>query len=167
MTIEEINSLSVDAAKQALNKCCVSSVWTNEMVAARPFQSAEDMLTKASEIWAGCGEGDWLEAFTGHPKIGDVESLSKKYSHTKEWAGNEQGGMNNASMEVIQRLADGNKVYEEKFGFIFIVCATGKSAEEMLVLLEERLTNERSVELKIAAKEQEKITIIRLEKLLA
>ena len=110
---------------------------------------------------------DYLEAFEGHPRIGDVESLAKKYANTKGWAGGEQKGLESADREVLQRLAKGNADYEAKFGHIFIVCATGKSAAEMLALLEARMPNDPKTEVMVAAEEQNKITRLRLKKLLA
>jgi 2-oxo-4-hydroxy-4-carboxy-5-ureidoimidazoline decarboxylase len=112
------------------------------------------------------GEADWREAFTHHPRIGDVSKLREKFASTATWSSQEQKGVSGASEETIQALAQGNRAYEEKFGFIFLVCATGKSAEEMLALLRERMPNDAAAELRIAAGEQAKITRIRLEKLL-
>jgi 2-oxo-4-hydroxy-4-carboxy-5-ureidoimidazoline decarboxylase len=106
-----------------------------------------------------------LEAFEQHPKIGDINSLKKQYANTVAWASNEQAGVDAASDEVLQALAKGNDDYERKFGYIFIVCATGKSAGEMLELLQSRLTNDPESEIKIGAEEQNKITKLRLEKL--
>jgi 2-oxo-4-hydroxy-4-carboxy-5-ureidoimidazoline decarboxylase len=106
-----------------------------------------------------------LEAFTHHPKIGDAKSLAEKFATTKEWASNEQSGVNEASILTLNKLAEGNKAYEEKFGYIFIVCATGKSASEMLSLLESRITNTPEVEIEIAMREQNKITHLRIDKL--
>ena len=113
-----------------------------------------------------CSEKDWKEAFSHHPKIGDLESLKKKFSSTAGWASDEQSGVNTASQQIIEALADGNKKYEEKFGYIFIVCAAGKSAEEMLAIFKSRLQNSPEVEIEIAADEQNKITKLRIEKLL-
>ena len=109
---------------------------------------------------------DWKEAFAHHPKIGDFESLKKKFASTRGWAEQEQSGSQNASMAVLQALALANQTYENRFGYIFIVCATGKSAEEMLKILESRLNHDPKIEIKIAAQEQDKITKIRLEKLI-
>jgi 2-oxo-4-hydroxy-4-carboxy-5-ureidoimidazoline decarboxylase len=103
---------------------------------------------------------------THHPRIGDVSKLREKYKATATWSSQEQRGVQEASEEVLQGLADGNREYEARFGFIFLVCATGKSAGEMLALLRERMNNEPEAELRIAAGEQAKITRIRLEKLL-
>ena len=134
-----------------------------------PFIPADDMielLEDAEEEWNQCSEEDWKEAFSHHPKIGDVESLTKKFASTAQWASGEQSAVNVASKETIEALAEGNRLYEEKFGYIFIVCATGKSAEEMLMLLRSRLENKPEEEILIAADEQNKITKLRIEKLL-
>lgn len=167
MTIHQLNNLSQAEAFNAFEKCCASGTWINKMVDALPFTNERDLFEKASLYWSEISFQDWLEACDGHPKIGDVNSLKAKYASTKKWAGNEQKGMDEANSEVIQRLAQGNAVYEDKFGYIFIVCATGKSAEEMLDLLEDRLDNDEDDELEIAKGEQEKITTLRLAKLLS
>ena len=134
-----------------------------------PFFPADDLvelLEDAEEQWFKCNEQDWKEAFAQHPKIGDIDSLNQKFSSTTQWASGEQSGVGNASPEAIKALAEGNKRYEEKFGYIFIVCATGKTADEMLAMLQTRLQNNPEVEIEIAADEQNKITKLRLEKLL-
>lgn len=167
MTLQTLNNLPVDQAARALGKCCGASDWVNQMVQSRPFLSKADLLKKAELIWYSTEEPDWLEAFSHHPKIGDTASLAKKFAATVEWSGEEQKSVAGANQEVIQKLAIGNQDYEEKFGFIFIVCATGKSAEEMLALLEARIVNDYDEEIRIAMGEQHKITLIRLEKLLS
>jgi OHCU decarboxylase len=136
------------------------------MVSKRPFASATEVLQTGDDVWYSLREQDWLEAFSGHPKIGDSESLKKKFLSTSEWAMGEQSGVTGATDDVSRNLLEGNRRYEKKFGFIFIVCATGKSAMDMLELLAQRLGNERGEELRIAAGEQSKITRLRLEKLL-
>jgi 2-oxo-4-hydroxy-4-carboxy-5-ureidoimidazoline decarboxylase len=165
-SLSELNILSIADAKMAFSKCCTSQAWNDAMVAARPFISLEQCYEIALSVWSGLGEQDFLQAFAGHPKIGDVTSLREKYAHTKKLASGEQSSVDDASEEVIQNLSNGNAEYEEKNGFIFIVCATGKSAAEMLALLNQRLPNEREVELKNAAAEQAKITAIRINKLI-
>ncbi len=165
-SISELNALSAEDAKVAFSNCCTSQSWIDGMVAARPFISKALCHETALSVWAGLGEQDFLQAFEGHPKIGDVTSLREKYAHTKKLASGEQSSVDEASEEVIQNLSAGNTAYDEKNGFIFIVCATGKSAAEMLELLNQRLPNEREVELKNAAAEQAKITAIRIDKLI-
>lgn len=165
-SLSELNQLSTADAEFAFENCCTARSWIQGMAAARPFQSIEHCLQVADEVWADMQEADFLQAFEGHPKIGDVTSLKEKYAHTKKLASGEQSSVNQASDEVIERLARGNNEYHEKNGFIFIVCATGKSAAEMLALLEARLPNSREQELLNAAGEQAKITAIRINKLL-
>lgn len=133
-----------------------------------PFVPADDMvelLEDAEEQWWLCSEDDWKEAFRHHPKIGDLDSLRKKFS-SDQWAAGEQGAVAAAAAATLEALAEGNRLYEEKFGYIFIVCASGKTAEEMLEILKERLQNTPEEEIKIAADEQNKITKLRIEKLL-
>ncbi len=167
MTIDALNRLSEADATAAFTQCCVAQRWVERMVIDRPFESLPEMLEISDRIWEECDVDDYLEAFEGHPRIGDVDSLAKKYANTKGWAGGEQKGVEGADREVLERLAKGNADYEEKFGHIFIVCATGKSAAEMLALLEARMPNDPKTEVMVAAEEQNKITRIRLKKLLA
>jgi 2-oxo-4-hydroxy-4-carboxy-5-ureidoimidazoline decarboxylase len=164
--LERLNTEPAQDAHAALMRCCGATRWADGMVARRPFADADALLAAADEVWAAMGEGDWREAFTHHPRIGDVSKLREKFASTATWSSQEQKGVSGASEETIQALAQGNRAYEEKFGFIFLVCATGKSAEEMLALLRERMPNDAAAELRIAAGEQAKITRIRLEKLL-
>ena len=167
MTLDQLNRLSELDATAAFTQCCACTRWVERMEIGRPYEGLSEMLEIGDRIWEECDVDDYLEAFQGHPRIGDVESLAKKYANTKGWAGNEQKGMDSADPAVIQRLADGNKTYEQKFGHIFIVCATGKSAAEMLALLEARMPNDPKTEVMVAAEEQNKITRLRLKKLLA
>ena len=166
MTLHELNTLNKQHLIEELMKCCGSSSWVKKML---PFIPADDMielLEDAEEQWWQCNEEDWKEAFSHHPKIGDIDSLKKKFASTATWASGEQSGVAVASEETIQALAEGNRLYEEKFGYIFIVCATGKSADEMLEILQSRLKNKPEEEIQIAADEQNKITKLRIEKLL-
>lgn len=165
-TLGELNGWDPPTAAQALVRCCGASRWVELMLASRPFRDAAHLHTRADEVWAQMGEVDILEAFGHHPRIGDLQSLQKKFATTASWASGEQGGVKGADVEVLEALAEGNRRYEEKFGYIFIVCATGKTAAEMLELLTLRLPNHPQDELAIAAAEQAKITHIRLEKLL-
>lgn len=162
-----LNALSAEAAFEALQRCCGATAWVQGMLAGRPFNDVPQLMQAAEEIWAGMTPHDILEAFQHHPRIGDIEGLRKKFASTATWASGEQAGVNQASEAVLQALAEGNRAYEARFGYIFIVCATGKSAGEMLAILQSRLPNSPALELKIAAGEQAKITRIRLEKLLS
>jgi len=166
MTLHELNILSKDKLKEELFKCCGSLTWVNRMLPFFPAEDLVELLEDAEEQWYNCNDEDWREAFAHHPKIGDMESLKKKFS-TTAWESNEQGTIRTASEQTLRALTDGNKKYEDKFGYIFIVCATGRSAEEMLSILEVRLNNKPEDEIKIAMEEQNMITKIRLEKLLS
>jgi 2-oxo-4-hydroxy-4-carboxy-5-ureidoimidazoline decarboxylase len=166
MTLHELNILPKEQLQQELFNCCGSQTWVNKMLPFFPADDMVELLYDAEDQWYECIEADWLEAFSHHPKIGDVESLKEKYATTAHWASGEQIALNSASQQTIEAIAKGNAEYEKKFGFIFIVCATGKSAEEMLELLQQRLSNTKEEEIKIAMDEQNKITQIRLQKLL-
>ena len=167
MTISELNALQKEVLFDALFRCCGSSNWANQLSNRAPFGSLEALIENSDMIWNRCSEEDGMEAFTHHPKIGDLESLERKFAATKQWAGGEQAGVNAADKQTLIALAEGNAAYEQKFGFIFIVCATGKTAAQMLTILQERLRNPLADEIKIAMNEQNKITHLRLEKLIA
>lgn len=164
MKIDELNRLPAAEAEEQFLRCCGSRAWARTMTARRPYKSLAEVHGKAGEAWEELPVEDWMEAFTAHPRIGDVNSLRKKFANTKAWAAGEQSGMDAAAEEVIRSLAEGNRRYEEKFGFIFIVCATGKTAEEMSGLLQDRYANSKEAEIRNAAGEQLKITRIRLDK---
>jgi 5-hydroxyisourate hydrolase/2-oxo-4-hydroxy-4-carboxy-5-ureidoimidazoline decarboxylase len=160
VTLNDFNKLDTGIAAKELFSCCGSDQWVSLMMRHFPFASEKDLTDHAGAVWYNeCGEKDWLQSFTHHPKIGDVKSLKEKF------AGKEQAGVAEASDEIINALAKANADYENKFGFIFIVCATGKSASEMLRLLNDRLGNSYNEELNIAMGEQQKITVIRFKKL--
>lgn len=166
ITLQALNNLKESEAKRLFLQCCTAERWVEEMASARPFLSLEQCLKIAQSVWEALSEADYLQAFEGHPKIGDINSLRSKYSNTKALAAREQSAVEGAQEKTLLALAQGNARYEAQNGFIFIVCATGKSAEEMLAILEERLKNSRQKELGIAAVEQSKITEIRIRKLL-
>lgn len=167
MNLESFNQLENEQAIEELMRCCGSLRWATIMASSRPFRNEQDLYEAAERVWKSLTREDWLEAFGHHPRIGDVEGLRTKFASTRAWASNEQAGAAVATDEVLAALAEGNRTYEERFGFIFIVCASGKSAEEMLSLLRDRLDNDPKAELPIAAREQSKITRLRLEKLFA
>lgn len=132
------------------------------MLERRPFGSRDELLVAARDEWFALTPDNWREAFGHHPKIGDRESLRRRFATTAHLSEREQSGVAGASDDVVAALADGNRAYEEKFGYIFIVCATGRTADEMLRMLNERLPNGPADEIKIAAAEQAKITELRL-----
>ena len=163
---EVLNGLPADEARAALARCCGAARWVNGMMKRRPFASSGDLHAAADEIFATLGEDDLREAFAHHPRIGaNVDELRARFAATSAWAGAEQAGAVGADEAVLEALRAGNLAYEQRFGFLFIVCATGKSAAEMLALLRARLSNRPEVELPLAAAEQAKITHLRLEKL--
>ena len=161
MTLSELNGLSRSRAAAEFLKCCGSSRWASEMSASRPFDALDQMQQRSDEIWASLSKTDWLEAFAVHPRIGGRSPGSRS-----RWAAEEQSGAASADDESKARLAALNDLYERRFGYIFIVCATGKSAAEMLNLLEARLSNGPNAELLNATEEQRKITNLRLAKLM-
>ncbi|MEM9328773.1 MAG: 2-oxo-4-hydroxy-4-carboxy-5-ureidoimidazoline decarboxylase [Bacteroidota bacterium] len=167
MTLPELNQLAEAEAVTLLTQCCGSSRWVGLMVDRRPYESNEHLLDSAQEVWAQCTDKDFLEAFDHHPKIGDLNTLKAKYANTSSLAASEQGDMAEVSLDTLKALQQQNVAYEERFGFIFIVFATGRTAAEMLAILESRLPNSREIEIKIAAEEQLKITLLRLKKLIA
>ena len=166
MSLAELNAAGETAASALLRQCCTSERWIEGLTRQRPFSTTADLQLAADKVWAELGEADFLQAFAGHPKIGDVDSLKARYAGTKALAAGEQSGVDTAGSDTIEALALNNANYEQRFGFIFIVCASGKSAAEMLQLLLDRLHNSRDQELIIAAEEQRKIFQLRLEKLL-
>lgn len=167
ITLNILNSLSEKQAHTHLKKCCVSKTWVSKMVDNRPFSSEEDVLKKAASIWYNeCTIEDFKDAFTGHPKIGNIESLKEKFANTKDWANNEQAKVAEANRSTIEALAKANTAYQDKFGYIFIVSASGKSAGDMLAIINERLHHKIEDEIYVAMNEQHKITVIRLDKLI-
>jgi OHCU decarboxylase len=157
--------LNGDDAHEALANCCAAAAWIEGMLAQRPFADDDAVLLAAAEAALPMGEADWLEAFAAHPLIGDVESLRAKYATTKQTAAGEQAGVVGADEVTLTKLAELNRAYRDKFGFIFIVFATGKTAAEMLAILKDRIGNTREQEIRNAAVEQMKITRLRLRKL--
>lgn len=133
------------------------------MLARRPFGSEAELQAAARQEWFALTEPDWREAFAHHPRIGDRAALEASFPKTHDLSSHEQAGVDSARDEVLTALVQGNHDYYDRFGFIFIVCATGKTAEEMLQLLRDRLPNDRATELRMAAEEQAKITAIRLQ----
>lgn len=158
--MERLNTLVDDRAEAELERCCASPAWARQMMAWRPFAGWNDLLEKADAIWWSLDKADWQEAFAAHPRIGDRKPEER-------WANDEQSAAAGASSAVSNALAAANCAYEKRFGHIYIVCATGRSGEEMLAMAEERLSNAPEDELRIAAEEQRKITHLRLLKLVS
>src|SRR5258708_27935481 len=136
--ISELNKLEPSALREALGICCGAAAWVEGMLRLFPVATEEALLQEAERVWYSCGEGDWREAFTHHPRIGDLESLKVKFGSMGQWAAGEQSGVNVASEEVLKELAAGNKTYEKRFGYIFIGCATGKATFKSFCLINGR-----------------------------
>ncbi|MDQ3134816.1 MAG: 2-oxo-4-hydroxy-4-carboxy-5-ureidoimidazoline decarboxylase [Acidobacteriota bacterium] len=164
--LSRLNSLTPQEAADELQKCCGSTRWAGRVSALRPFRDVPELLATADRIWGELSREDWLEAFRSHPKIGEQKASPNVSGDAQCWSEREQAAARAAAPETLATLAAANRVYEDKFGYIFIVCATGKTAGEMLTLLEARLDNDPDSELRIATEEQRRITQLRLQKLL-
>jgi len=161
-----LNSLTAEDAANELRQCCGSTRWAEQMSNDRPYSALESLVTHADRLWWSLASEDWLEAFRSHPKIGERKASDKVSAQSQQWSGQEQSGISSAPQDTVDSLAELNRAYEEKFGFIFIICATGKTSDEMLAALNERLQHDSDTELRLAAAEQAKITALRLKKLL-
>lgn len=165
MTLAELNILPRYRAEEEFLKCCGSVAWARTMARRRPFASFERLLQAASEIWLRLDETDWKEAFQAHPQIGKQTPAAHSSAQSRGWSAQEQSGMATASSDVVTALEEANREYAAKFGYIFIVCASGKGAGQMLAILRSRLENPPEDEIRVAAEEQNKITRLRLEQL--
>jgi OHCU decarboxylase len=157
------NQADEAGATETMLACCAARRWAQGMVALRPFSNAESLSHTADEVWSTMEEPDWLEAFAAHPRIGERKAPAAE-TIASTWSKREQSSTATAPQRVLADLAARNREYEEQFGFTYIVCATGKSAEEMLAILQRRLGNKRETELREAAEQQRQITQIRLGK---
>jgi OHCU decarboxylase len=158
LSLDQLNALPAMDASDRLRQCCASSQWVDRMVKARPFASADDLLRAADRAWEGTTPSDWLEAFAGHPRIGERA--------TSAWSAKEQHEAGRSNAHVRARIAELNREYEERFGHIYIVCAAGRSGVEILDDLLARMSNDAEHELRVAAREQHRITRLRLGKLI-
>lgn len=166
LTVADLDALPARDAEAVLRSCCGAAAWVRGMLARRPFGSLGGVLDAAREMWWSLAPDDWLEAFSHHPRIGERRAATADARATR-WSADEQQGATTTTDAVRDALARGNREYERRFGHIYLICASGRSAEEMLALLRERLANDPATELRVAAAEQEKITELRLRKLLA
>lgn len=164
MDIADFNAMNDQQARVALTRCCGSSRWVEEMMKRRPFHTFAELFQAADDVWWSLERSDWLEAFDHHPKIGDLKALRQKFAATADLSSQEQSAVNEASETVLQGLAHGNAAYLEKFGYIFIVKAAGKSASEMLTALQKRLRNDPDTEIIIAADQNKQIMSQRLSR---
>jgi len=166
-SITAFDALPEEAAAEQLASCCGSREWVRKMLARRPFGTSDALLGAADELWWSLAADDWLEAFAHHPRIGERDAAAARSARAASWSADEQRGAGAAADDVRAALAEGNREYERRFGHIYLVCATGKSADELLALLRARLSNDPATELRVAAGEQAKITRLRLEKMLS
>lgn len=164
--IEKLNRLGAEDARAALLACCGSSAWAREVAALRPFWDVGQLLRIGRRVWRELGREDWLEAFRSHPRIGESKPAADTGDEARRWSEGEQSRARAASRQTLDALAEANREYEDRFGFIFIICATGRTAEEVLAALRERLSNDPEAELRVAAEEQWRITELRLKKFL-
>ncbi|MBK6464946.1 MAG: 2-oxo-4-hydroxy-4-carboxy-5-ureidoimidazoline decarboxylase [Myxococcales bacterium] len=163
--LARVNALSTIDAEATFRSCCGATAFATQMAAARPFASLEAMKAKAAAAWGALGEGDWDEAFRAHPEIGGKKAEGPQTQRSASWSSGEQAQVPEAAEATRLALAEVNVRYRERFGRIYIVCATGKTAEELLAIAHARMANTPEVELRAAAEEQRKITELRLEKL--
>jgi OHCU decarboxylase len=163
-TLAAWNAAGATEARNAMLACCGSKRWADTMVALRPIASVFALSEEADRVWATMQETDWLEAFACHPRIGERKAAAHVGAQSSTWSRAEQAQASVASDRVLAEIAEGNQRYEELFGFTYIVCATGKSAEEMLAILTRRLGSTREIELREAAEQQRQIMQIRLGK---
>ena len=165
MTIADFDKLEIEEKKILLQQCCNSSVWVKKMLGIFPVQDLVDLLEYAEEEWYDCNPAEWLEAFQNHIKIGDIQSIEKDTTINRDWVKNEQSIFFNATPATLKDLKKNNELYEETFGYNFIVFTKEKSIEEIISNLAERMENDPQDELLIAAGEQNKITQLRLQQL--
>lgn len=163
---KRLNALPAEQAVAELLTCCGSREWARQMADRRPFADATELLNTADAVWWSLDHDDWLETFRSHPRIGERRAEVAQTDREKRWSEGEQAGVDDAADATRQALAEGNRAYEARFGHIYLVCATGKSGEELLAILTQRLANDPQTEIRVAADEQRKITRLRLEKLL-
>ncbi len=163
--LDWLNKLPTDDAIERFRGCCGSESWCRAMVQHRPFATIAELHRMVDRAMDELDERDWLQAFESHPQIGDLTSLRMKFTGNKDWSAAEQSGVATANDQILTELAEGNAEYLAKFGFIFIVCASGKSAAELLSCLQLRLPLDLAVELRNAVAEQRKITHLRIDKI--
>jgi OHCU decarboxylase len=162
------NRLPLDEATKMILPCCGSKAWAQGMAARRPFADEAPLIAASNETWQGLARSDWMEAFQSHPRIGESRPASSSMqappAKSVEWSAQEQGSVGEAEAALKLKLAEANREYERRFNRIFIVCASGKSASEILEILQRRLKNDAETELREAAEQQRQITQLRLRK---
>jgi 2-oxo-4-hydroxy-4-carboxy-5-ureidoimidazoline decarboxylase len=162
----ELDAMTAREAESVLISCCGSRAWVSQMIARRPFGDVPALLHAADDVWWSLGPDDWREAFAHHPRIGEQRTAAAQDGRARAWSAGEQRGVADADADVRRAIAEGNREYERRFGHIYLVSAAGKTGDELLALLRERLSNDAATELRVSAGEQAKITRSRLLKLL-
>jgi len=165
LTVAALDAMTAREAREALASCCGATAWLDGMEERRPFGTREALFTAADEVWNALAPSDWMDAFAHHPRIGERRAAAQTGSAAQAWSSGEQSRATTADAGVKIELADAQRAYEARFGHIFLICATGKSAEEILAAVRARMRNDAAAELRVAAEEQRKITRLRLEKL--
>lgn len=165
-SLARLNALPHDDAVAFFLKACGSRRWARAMAAGRPFSDLPLLGAAAERAADELTRDDWLEAFAHHPRIGDTSPAGAKFAPTSAMSTREQSGMAGASNETRHAFVTGNREYEARFSHVFLICATGKSADEMLAQLQLRLNNDPQTELRNAIEQQRQITRLRLAKLL-
>jgi OHCU decarboxylase len=164
--VARLNGLAATEAEAELLACCGARAWAQRLAAACPFADLAGLLAAAERIWWELDPADWRQAFAAHPRIGESRAKEPGDQRGSQWSAEEQSGARSATSSVLADLAAANRAYEARFGHVFLICATGRSAGQMLEALRERMGNDPETELSVAAGEQAKITRLRLEKLL-
>ena len=166
LTLARLNALPVTEAAEHLRACCGSSRWVEAMLARRPFARVDQLLAAADDAWQTTGQKDWDEAFAHHPRIGERQAAAAVSATAGAWSTGEQAAAVGAGAAVRAALAEANTAYERRFGRIYLVCAAGRSAEELLADIAARMKNDPERERAVAVEEQRKITRLRLETLI-
>jgi len=164
--LNRLDQMSTEEAENVLRQCCGATLWCRKMVEMRPFVQATCLHDAADRVFDQFLDDDWIEAFECHPKIGDLESMKLKFAGNDRWSSGEQSGICQADQDTLRALVELNRTYQAKFGYIFIICASGKSAAQMLAAIRDRIVHDPATELKIAAEQQRQITHLRIDKLL-
>ena len=167
LTVAAFDAMPDDGAAALLRACCGAERWVAGMLGRRPLGTIGGALRAADDVWRSLGEADWREAFAHHPRIGESRAAVAQDARAAAWSAGEQTGASTSTVTVQEQMARVNRDYERRFGHIYIVCASGRSAEELLSIARVRLTNDPVAELRVAAAEQHRITRLRLEKLFA
>ena len=158
------NSLDLATAAREALPCCGSQAWATALASARPIEDEESLIAKSSSIWLNLPEEAWQEAFDSHPRIGQNQAQAHATGQSLLWSAQEQRAALTQDEAAKLALEDANRRYEERFGRIFIVCASGKTSAEILTILEARMQNHDATELREAAEQQRQITQLRLHR---